>query len=61
MAQRWSNGPSGSVNARLGGANPKAMYRDPLTIEEVLNSRPICYPFNILNICLVTDAAGPWS
>jgi acetyl-CoA acetyltransferase len=38
--------------------NPKAMYRDPLTIEEVLNSRPICYPFNILNICLVTDAGG---
>lgn len=38
--------------------NPKAMFRDPLTIEEVLNSRPICYPFNILNICLVTDAGG---
>src|SRR2546421_1643294 len=38
--------------------NPKAMYRDPLTIEEVLNARPICYPFNNLNICLVTDAGG---
>jgi acetyl-CoA acetyltransferase len=38
--------------------NPKAMFRDPLTIEEVLNSRPICYPFHILNICLVTDAGG---
>jgi len=38
--------------------NPKAMYRDPLTIAEVLNSRPICYPFTILNICLVTDAGG---
>ena len=24
----------------------------------MLNSRPICYPFNILNICLVTDAGG---
>ena len=36
------------------GLNPKAMYRDPLTVEEVLNSRPICYPFNVLNICLVT-------
>ena len=40
------------------GLNPKAMYRDPLTVEEVLNSRTICYPFNILNICLVTDAGG---
>ena len=38
--------------------NPKAMYRDPLTIAEVLNARPICYPFTILNICLVTDAGG---
>lgn len=40
------------------GLNPKAMFRDPLTIDEVLNSRTICYPFNILNICLVTDAGG---
>jgi acetyl-CoA acetyltransferase len=38
--------------------NPKAMFRDPLTIDEVLQSRTICYPFNILNICLVTDAGG---
>jgi acetyl-CoA acetyltransferase len=40
------------------GLNPKAMYRDPLTIPEVLNARPICYPFTVLNICLVTDAGG---
>jgi acetyl-CoA acetyltransferase len=38
--------------------NPKARFRDPLTIEDVLNSRPVCYPFNLLNICLVTDAGG---
>jgi acetyl-CoA acetyltransferase len=48
-----------AVSTRAWAAlNPKAMFRDPLTIEEVLNSRPICYPFNILNICLVTDAGG---
>ncbi len=40
------------------GLNPKAMYRDPLTIAEVINARPICYPFTVLNICLVTDAGG---
>jgi acetyl-CoA acetyltransferase len=40
------------------GLNPKARFRDPLTIEDVLNSRPVCYPFNLLNICLVTDAGG---
>ncbi|MGQ4809883.1 hypothetical protein NKDENANG_03319 [Candidatus Entotheonellaceae bacterium PAL068K] len=38
--------------------NPKARFRAPLTIEDVLNSRPVCYPFNLLNICLVTDAGG---
>ena len=38
--------------------NPKARFRDPLSIEDVLNSRPVCYPFNLLNICLVTDAGG---
>ncbi len=40
------------------GLNPKARFRDPMTIEDVLNSRPVCYPFNLLNICLVTDAGG---
>lgn len=40
------------------GLNPKAMYRDPLTIAEVLNARMISYPFTVLNICLVTDAGG---
>lgn len=38
--------------------NPKAYMRDPITIEDVLNSRPICWPFNLLDCCLVTDAGG---
>ena len=38
--------------------NPKAKNREPLTIADVLNSRPVVYPFNVLNICLVTDAGG---
>ena len=38
--------------------NPKARMREPLTVEDVLKSRPVCYPFNLLNICLVTDAGG---
>src|SRR5204863_10223344 len=38
--------------------NPKAYMRDPITIEDVLNSRPICYPFNLLDCSLVTDAGG---
>jgi acetyl-CoA acetyltransferase len=38
--------------------NPKALMRDPLTVDDVLNSRLISYPFNILDCCLVTDAGG---
>jgi acetyl-CoA acetyltransferase len=38
--------------------NPKARHRDPITVADVLASRPVCYPFNLLNICLVTDAGG---
>lgn len=38
--------------------NPKAAMRDPLTIEDVLTSRMIAYPFHLLDCCLVTDAGG---
>ena len=38
--------------------NPKARNREPITIADVLASRPVVYPFNVLNICLVTDAGG---
>lgn len=48
-----------AVSTRAWAAlNPKARFRDPLTIEDVLNSRSMFYPFNLLNICLVTDAGG---
>jgi acetyl-CoA acetyltransferase len=38
--------------------NPKAFMRDPLTIDDVLSSRWIAYPFHLLDCCLVTDAGG---
>lgn len=40
--------------------NPKAMMRDPITVDDVLNSRPIAWPFNLLDCCLVTDAGGAY-
>ena len=51
-------GAGGRLHARVGGLNPKARNREPITVADVLNSRPVCYPFNLLNICLVTDAGG---
>ena len=38
--------------------NPRAMFRDPITVDDVLNSRMIAYPFRILQCCLVTDGGG---
>jgi acetyl-CoA acetyltransferase len=34
------------------------MMRDPITIEDVLNSRLIAYPVHLLECCLVTDGGG---
>jgi acetyl-CoA acetyltransferase len=38
--------------------NPRALHRDPLTVEEVLASPWVAYPFHLLDCCLVTDAGG---
>ena len=38
--------------------NPRAMYRDPITVADVLASRMISYPFHLLECCLVTDGGG---
>ena len=38
--------------------NPRAFMRDPLTIDDVLSSRWVSYPFHIYDCCLVTDAGG---
>ena len=38
--------------------NPKALMREAITVEDVLNARPIAYPFTLLDCCLVTDAGG---
>ena len=38
--------------------NPRAMMRDPITIEDVMNSRVICWPVHLLECCLVTDGGG---
>ncbi|HWF75703.1 MAG TPA: hypothetical protein VN694_00880 [Caulobacteraceae bacterium] len=38
--------------------NPRATFHDPITVDDVMNSRMIAYPFTILMCCLVTDGGG---
>ncbi len=48
-----------AVAARLWAQkNPKAWARDPLTIADVINARPISEPLHRLDCCLVTDGGG---
>jgi acetyl-CoA acetyltransferase len=38
--------------------NPMAYKRDPITIDDVMSSPWLVYPFHPLDCCLVTDAGG---
>ena len=38
--------------------NPLAMYRDPITVQDVLNSRMIADPLHLLDCCVVSDGGG---
>lgn len=38
--------------------HPRASYRDPITVEDVLSSPMVSYPFRKLQCCLVTDGGG---
>ena len=46
------------IQREWAGKNPRASYRDPVTVEEVLGSRMIAWPFPKLLCCLVSDGGG---
>jgi acetyl-CoA acetyltransferase len=43
---------------RWAAKNPRAAFRAPITVEDVLASRLVAYPFHLLECCLVTDGGG---
>jgi acetyl-CoA acetyltransferase len=46
------------VQREWAAMNPRASFRDPITVDDVLESRIIAYPFHLLECCLVTDGGG---
>ena len=46
------------IQREWAGYNPRASYRDPISVDDVLGSRMIAYPFHLLECCLVTDGGG---
>lgn len=46
------------VQREWAALNPRASYREPITVEDVMNDRMIAYPFTKLQCCLVTDGGG---
>jgi acetyl-CoA acetyltransferase len=46
------------VQREWAALNPRATFKEPLTVDDVLNSRMIAYPFRLLQCCLVTDGGG---
>ena len=40
--------------------HPNAHMTKPITVEEVINSKPIAEPLNILDCCLISDAGGAY-
>lgn len=48
-----------AVNTRANALkHPNAHMNKPLTIDEVLNSKPISDPLNMFDCCLISDAGG---
>ncbi len=46
------------VTRRHASLNPLAMYREPITVQDVLNSRMIAEPLHLLDCCVVSDGGG---
>jgi acetyl-CoA acetyltransferase len=45
-------------NRRAAQHNPKAQYRDPITLDDVLGSKEVVSPLNLLDCCPTGDGAA---
>jgi len=45
-------------NHRNGVLNPYAMYQKAISVEEILNSRMVCYPLRLLMFCAPNEGAA---
>tara|TARA_B100000900_G_scaffold171252_1_gene145520 strand:+ start:2408 stop:3544 length:1137 start_codon:yes stop_codon:yes gene_type:complete len=46
------------VQRQWASMNPRASFQEPITVDDVLASKMIAYPFHLLECCLVTDGGG---
>lgn len=46
------------VQREWAALNPRATFQNPITVDEVMKSKMIAYPFRLLMCCLVTDGGG---
>ena len=46
------------VQREWAAKNPRATFHDPITVDDVLGSRMIAFPFLLLQCCVVTDGGG---
>ncbi len=47
-----------AIHSEHASNNPKALYKERVTVEEVLASRMICKPLHLLDCCVETDNAN---
>src|SRR5207245_2855747 len=45
-------------NRKYGTKNPQAMFQKPISMEEVLNSRPVSKPLKLFDCCANADGAA---
>lgn len=50
--------PVAVIQREWAAKNPRASYKDPLTVDDVMNADMIAWPFTKLMCCLVTDGGG---